>query len=137
MARILVLQDDPSWNSSLTRCLEEHHELIVVEEREAAIKALHEVIYDAVIVRVHLKNDAFFKFLKNMHDDSSLAKIAIICFCGRRSRAANVANSALKSASLALGAHAYLSIEEFCAGEECDLDKMRHAIESVIEHRVL
>ena len=133
MVRILILQDEPSWNDSLKRCLQGHHELVVIHSSSGALKALHSEKFDAIISRVHLKDDDVFQFVQDLKSDPALAHIPVICFCGLRSRVANIANSALDKVSRSLGANAFLSLEDFCVGEDCDFDSMRSAIEAAIK----
>lgn len=129
MARILILQEEPSWQAALRGCLEAKHDLLVVESRKIAIAALHNERFDLIIARVHLKGDDVFQFLRELKSDATLAPIPVICFCGLRSRMANLTRASVETASLTMGADAYLAIEDFCLGEWCDLERMRTAIE--------
>lgn len=129
MARILILQDEPSWRAALRGCLEPKHELLLVENRKIALEALRKESVDLIISRVHLRTDDVFQFLREIKSDIVLARIPVICFCGLRSRMANLTRGAVEAASLTMGADAYLSIEDFCSGEKCDLERMRTAIE--------
>lgn len=132
MARIMVLQDEDSWNAALRRCLSAHHSLVVIESSDAAIELLRQRNFDLVISRVHFKTQDVFHFLRTIKGDPFLAKIPVVCFCGLRSELAKVAHDSVELACRTLGADDYLSIEEFCDGEECNLEAMREAIESII-----
>ncbi len=132
MARILILQDEPSWNAALYRCLVAHHELVVTDSSNAAILALHKESFNLVISRVHLQSEDVFGFLKMIKSDPVIAHIPVVCFCGLRTRIAQFANNTLETVSRMFGADAYLSIEDFCVGDNCDLESMRSAIESVM-----
>jgi len=85
MARILILQEDPSWHSSLRRCLEPHHELVVIDNTTAAIEALRQERFDLVVSRVHFETQDVFQFLRERKGDAALSAIPVICFCGLRS----------------------------------------------------
>jgi len=126
------LQEEPSWQAALRGCLEAKHELLVVHSRKVAIAALLNEPFDLIISRVHFRSDDVFQFLKELKSDASLARIPVICFCGLRSRMANLTRGSVESASRTMGADAYLSVEDFCTGEWCDLESMRSAIEAFL-----
>lgn len=133
MARILILEDEPSWNASLLRSLKGYHELVVVGSSSAALQILDEQRFDVIITRVHLKNDNVFVFLKDLKANPALAGVPVICFCGVRSRVANISNDALDKATKLYGANAYIALEDFCVGEECDFESIRRSIEEAIK----
>ncbi len=89
--------------------------------------------YDLVITRIHFKSNDVFKFLKELREEPMTKDVPVLCFCGLRTRTANLANAAISKACHALGATKFMSIEEFCTIDTCDLEKMRKAIESVIQ----
>ena len=136
MARILILQDEPSWNAALRSCLESHHKLVVVSQSSTAIGLLQRERFDLVISRVHFHSEDVFQFLREINCDPVLKHIPVVCFCGLRSQHANSANEVLNSATRLFGAKAYVSIDDFCTGDSCNLEGMRRAIESAIDYAV-
>lgn len=137
VANILILQEDPSWQDSLRNCLQSYHLLEIVRDSRVAISRLQEQHFDLVITLVHFKSNDMFEFLRQLKEEPRTSKIPVICFCGLRTRTANLANDAVKQASYILGASKFLSVEEFCTtSDTCDLARMRTEIESVLRQRV-
>jgi DNA-binding response OmpR family regulator len=135
MARILILQDEASWNGSLCWSLERHHKLTIRARIDSALQILQEENFDLIIARVHLKTENVFDFLRACKSDGAMAP-PVICFCGLRGHIAEVVSGSLERVSLTLGATAYLSIEDFCDGDQCNLETLRQAIDSYIEKAV-
>ncbi|MDZ4834789.1 MAG: hypothetical protein SGJ27_13510 [Candidatus Melainabacteria bacterium] len=133
MTRILILQDESSWNACLKRSLVGHHEITVTHTTADALRLLRSMEFDAVISRVHMEHDDIFRFLRTVKADPTLATIPVVCFCGIRSRAANIAHGAMERAVRTLQAKAYLALEDFCEGDDCDFEALRAAIETAID----
>jgi CheY-like chemotaxis protein len=131
MARILILQEEPCWESALSRSLGPFHEVQFVSSAKEALVRLKQQAYDLVIARVHLRHSDPFEFLKRIQAEH-LTGIPVLCFCGTRTRTSNIASSAVRSAVQALGAAGFLSIEDFARSESCDFDALRNAIESIM-----
>lgn len=134
MANILILQEEPAWEDALSKCLQPHHEIEIVDRSSDAVLKLQQHRFDLVITRVHFKTNNMFEFLRLLKKDPQTKDVPIVCFCGLRTRTANLAHVAIKQASYVLGATKFLSIEDFCTkANTCDLERMRAEIESVIE----
>jgi len=54
MAKILILQEQPTEKAALKRSLETRHELVFVRREEDALSFLKEQAVDLVITRAHL-----------------------------------------------------------------------------------
>lgn len=129
MAKILILQEQPTEKAALKRSLETRHELIFVSREEDALFFLKEQSVDLVITRVHLKIGNVFSFLRSLKNDPQLSVTPVICFCGMRSKSASLQHDFLMKATRLYGAADYLALEHFCEGDDFNLDSICQSIE--------
>lgn len=132
MADILILQEEVLQDKVLSKSLLPDHNIEFVRSNDAVVRRLRWRKYDLLIARVHLRYNNLFELLIKLKADPRTASVPVLCFCGIRTRMANVANEAVRAATLACGAKCFLSLEQFCVNEHCDLARLKSAIEAVI-----
>lgn len=132
MARILILQEQPGPHQALSKSLTPYHELIFVNDTCDALRVLQNTMIDLIISRVHLEHGSVFEFIHAIKQTPSISHIPLICFCGRLTQTARVLNDTLARSAVTMGANKYLSLSRFCANEDCDFDRLRQEIESVL-----
>ena len=129
MAKILILQEQPTEKAALKRSLELRHELMFVSRVEDAFCCLKDKNVDLVITRVHLDSGNLFSFLKALKEDPELSATPVICFCGTRSKSASLQHDFLMNATRMYGAADYLALEHFCEGDDFNLESICQSVE--------
>lgn len=132
MARILILQEEPSPFFALRKSLESEHQLIMVSTVEKAMDILNSEWIDLIISRVHLAKDSLFDFLNRVKEDRHLQHIPFICFCGKLSQHALMLDPVMAKVGLMRGAEKYISLQEYCCDDSCDFEALERAIEECL-----
>ncbi len=136
MARILILQENPSPFLALQNSLGSDPQLVIVSTVEKAIEILNSEWIDLIISRVHLAKDSIFDFLNRVKGDRCLRHIPFICFCGQLSKHSLLLDPLLTKVGLLSGAERYISLQEFCFEGSCDFESLKRAIEDCLRKEV-
>jgi PleD family two-component response regulator len=135
MARILILQEEPSPFSALRNSLERDHKVIIVSTVEKAMEMLNSQCIDLIISKVHLAKGSMFDFLNRVKHDEHLRDIPFICFCGKLSQQASMLDPTLAKVGLMIGAEKYISLQQYCSHDSCDFEALKRAIEGCLQEK--
>lgn len=101
MKRVLVVDDDPHIADIMTRILEQHYEVLRVEDGLHAVEASHRTHIDLIVMDVHMPNFSGLWYCRAFKDKAQTRNIPIVFVSGD-------GDEEVIQKAYALGACAYL-----------------------------